>query len=150
VIRAAVNSDIPQIIKVVKEAHKESSSKGVPLAEEIIRKNVQVCILSAEHLVNVVEIVGVIEGVFIGVTNQLWYSRKKQSADLFFYVTTKGRGWGSSLLRRYIQWARVNKGVAEINLGITSGIGDMNRTKKLYEKLGAVRVGDSYVLPKEN
>ena len=149
-IRAAVNSDIPQIIKVVKEAHKESSSKGVPLAEEIIRKNVQVCILSAEHLVNVVEIVGVIEGVFIGVTNQLWYSRKKQSADLFFYVTQKGKGWGSSLLRRYIQWARVNKGVAEINLGVTSGIGDMDRTKKLYEKLGAVRVGDSYVLPKEN
>ena len=98
-IRAAVNGDIPQIIKVVKEAHKESSSKGVPLDEEIIRKNVQVCILSAEHLVNVVEIVGVIEGVFIGVT---------------------------------------------------SGIGDMDRTKKLYEKLGAVRVGDSYVLPKEN
>ena len=148
-IRAAVNSDIPQIIKVVKEAHKESSSKDVPLAEEIIRKNVQVCILSAEHLVNVVEIVGVIEGVFIGVTNQLWYSRKKQSADLFFYVTQKGRGWGSSLLRRYIQWARVNKGVAEINLGVNSGIGDMNRTKKLYEKLGAVQVGDSYVLPKE-
>ena len=149
-IRAAVNGDIPQIIKVVKEAHKESSSKGVPLDEEIIRKNVQVCILSAEHLVNVVEIVGVIEGVFIGVTNQLWYSRKKQSADLFFYVTPKGKGWGSSLLRRYIQWARVNKGVAEINLGVNSGIGDMDRTKKLYEKLGAVRVGDSYVLPKEN
>ena len=148
-IRAAVNGDIPQIIKVVKEAHKESSSKDVPLAEEIIRKNVQVCILSAEHLVNVVEIVGVIEGVFIGVTNQLWYSRKKQSADLFFYVTQKGRGWGSSLLRRYIQWARVNKGVAEINLGVNSGIGDMDRTKKLYEKLGAVQVGDSYVLPKE-
>ena len=100
-------------------------------------------------MVNVVEIVGVIEGVFIGVTNQLWYSRKKQSADLFFYVTQKGRGWGSSLLRRYIQWARFNKGVAEITLGVMSGIGDMERTKKLYEKLGAVQVGDSYVLPKE-
>ena len=96
-----------------------------------------------------VDIDGEIEGVFIGVANQLWYSRKKQAADLFFYVTDKGKGWGSSLLRRYIQWARFNKGVAEITLGVMSGIGDMERTKKLYEKLGAVKVGDSYVLPKE-
>ena len=148
-IRVANNSDIPQIIKVCKEAHQLSISKDVPLDEGILRKNTQVCILSAEHLVNVVEIGGAIEGVFIGVANQLWYSRKKQATDLFFYTTDKGKGWGSSLLRRYIQWARFNKGVAEITLGVMSGIGDMERTKKLYERLGAVKVGDSYVLPKE-
>jgi|TARA_Y100000310_G_C20526824_1_gene736461 GNAT superfamily N-acetyltransferase len=148
-IRAAVPHDIPHIIRICKEAHELSVSKGVPLDEGILKKNIQICILSAEHLVNVVETAGAIEGVFIGVTNQLWYSRKKQAADLFFYVTEKGKGWGSSLLRRYIQWARMNRGVVEINLGVMSGIGDMDRTKKLYERLGAVKVGDSYVLPKE-
>ena len=97
--------------------------------------------------INVVDVAGSVEGVFIGVTHQLWYSRKKQSTDLFFYVTDKGRGWGSSLLRAYIRWARTNKGVAEITLGITSGIGDMNRTRQLYERMGAIKIGDSFIFP---
>ena len=148
-IRIAKNRDIKQIIRVSKEAHQLSISNDVPLDEKILWKNIQVCVLSAEHLVNVVDVAGSIEGVFIGVTNQLWYSKKKQSTDLFFYVTDKGRGWGSSLLRAYIRWARTNKGVAEITLGITSGIGDMNRTRQLYERMGAIKMGDSFILPKE-
>ena len=148
-IRVAKTSDIKQIIKVCKEAHQLSVSKDVPLDDKILWKNLQICILSAEHQVNVVDVAGSVEGVFIGVTHQLWYSRKKQSTDLFFYVTDKGRGWGSSLLRAYIRWARMNKGVAEITLGITSGIGDMNRTRQLYERMGAIKMGDSFILPKE-
>ena len=147
-IRIAKNSDIKQIIRVCQEAHQLSLSKDVPLDEKILRKNIQVCVLSAEHLVNVVDIGGTIEGVFIGVTHQLWYSRKKQAVDLFFYVTDKGRGWGTSMLRAYIRWARLNNGVAEIILGVTSGIGDMDRTRKLYERMGAIKMGDSFILPK--
>ena len=148
-IRIAKNSDIKQIIGVCQEAHQLSLSKDVPLDEKILRKNIQVCVLSAEHLVNVVDIDGTIEGVFIGVTHKLWYSRKKQAVDLFFYVTDKGRGWGTIMLRAYIRWARLNNGVAEIILGVTSGIGDMDRTRKLYERMGAIKMGDSFILPKE-
>ena len=148
-IRIAKNSDIKQIIRVCQEAHQLSLSKDVPLDENILRKNIQVCVLSAEHLVNVVDIDGTIEGVFIGVTHKLWYSRKKQAVDLFFYVTDKGRGWGTIMLRAYIRWARLNNGVAEIILGVTSGIGDMDRTRKLYERMGAIKMGDSFILPKE-
>ena len=148
-IRIAKNSDIKQIIGVCQEAHQLSLSKDVPLDEKILWKNIQVCVLSAEHLVNVVDIDGTIEGVFIGVTHKLWYSRKKQAVDLFFYVTDKGRGWGTSMLRAYIHWARINNGVAEIILGVTSGIGDMDRTRKLYERMGAIKMGDSFILPKE-
>ena len=147
-IRPAKGADIKQIITLCKEAHQLSTSKGVPLDEKILWKNIQVCVLSAEHLVNVIEVQGKIEGAFIGVTHQLWYSRKKQAVDLFFYVTDKGRGWGTSLLRAYIRWAKLNNGVAEIILGVTSGIGDMDRTKKLYERMGAMKIGDSFILPK--
>lgn len=147
-IRIATNSDIKQIANVVKEAHKLSISNSVPLDDKILFKNLQICIFSKEHLVNVVDL-GKIEGVFIGVTHQLWYSRKKQAADLFFYVTEEGKGWGAPLLRRYIQWARVNPGVAEISMGVSSGIGDIERTCKLYERMGAVKTGDNFVLPKE-
>lgn len=147
-IRIAKDSDIKQIAEVVKEAHKLSVSNSVPLDEKVLQKNLQICILSREHLVNVVDM-GTIEGVFIGVTHQLWYSKKKQAADLFFYTTGKGTGWGGYLLRRYIQWARLNPGVSEVCMGVSSGIGDIERTCKLYERMGAVRTGDSFVLPKE-
>ena len=90
-IRVAKNSDLPQIIKVCKEAHQLSVSKNVPLDEGVLKKNTQVCILSAEHLVNLVEIDGSIEGVFIGVTNQLWYSRKNKPLIFSFIQQIKGR-----------------------------------------------------------
>ena len=49
----------------------------------------------------------------------------------------------------FISWAKNNPGVKEIMLGTTSGIGDTERTKKLYERMGVVRIGDTFVLPQE-
>ena len=76
----------------------------------------------------------------------LFYSRKKQSADLFFYVTEKGTGHGANLMRRFITWSKKNNGVKEIALGVSSGIGDSDRVKQLYERMGATRVGDNFVV----
>ena len=145
-IRNALDKDVTGIIKVVQEAHEKSVSKTVPLDVKTLRKNVQICVLSPEHLVMVVELDGKIEGAFIGVTHQLWYSRKKQSADLFFYVTEKGTGHGANLMRRFITWSKKNNGVKEIALGVSSGIGDSDRVKQLYERMGATRVGDNFVV----
>lgn len=148
-IRKAKDRDISGIINVVKEAHGKSLSNTVPLDSKTLRKNIQVCILSSEHLVLVVDIDGEVEGAIIGVTHQLWYSRKKQAADLFVYVTERGTGHGANLMRRFISWAKNNPGVKEIVLGVNSGIGDSDRIKQLYERMGAVRVGDNFVVPQE-
>jgi len=136
-------------MQVAKDAHKKSLSSSVPLDPKILRNNLQVCVLSAEHFVLVVELEGNIEGAFIGVTHQLWYSRKKQATDLFFYVTDKGVGWGAKMMRRFISWSKENRGVGEIMLGIGSGIGDPDRTRKLYERMGAIKIGDNFILPEE-
>ena len=148
-IRKAENKDISGIMELVKEAHSSSISRFVKLDPKTVRTNVQVCILSAEHFVVVAELDGKIEGAMIGVTHQLWYSRKKQATDLFFYVTEEGIGVGANLMRRFISWAKDNPGVKEIMLGTTSGIGDVERTKKLHERMGAMRIGDTFVLPQE-
>ena len=148
-IRKAENDDVSGIMELVKEAHSKSISRFVKLDPKTLRTNVQICVLSAEHFVIVVELNGKIEGVMIGVTHQLWYSKKKQATDLFFYVTYEGTGWGAKLMRRFISWSKENPGVKEIMLGTTSGIGDVERTKKLYERMGAVRIGDTFVLPQE-
>ena len=136
-------------MEVAKDAHEKSLSNSVAIDPKTLRNNLQVCILSAEHFVLVVELEGEIEGVFIGVTHQLWYSKKKQATDLFFYVTEKGTGWGAKMMRRFISWAKENPGVEEIMLGISSGIGDTDRTRKLYERMGAVKIGDNFILSQE-
>ena len=148
-IRKAEFKDVSAIMEVAKEMHQKSLSVSVPVDSKLLRNNLQVCILSAEHFVLVVELEGKIEGALIGVTHQLWYSKKKQATDLFFYVTDRGTGWGAKMMRRFISWAKDNPGVREIMLGTTSGIGDVERTKKLYERMGATRIGDTFVLPQE-
>jgi len=136
-------------MEVAKDAHQKSLSNSVSIDPKTLRNNLQVCILSTEHFVLVVELEGTIEGVFIGVTHQLWYSKKKQATDLFFYVTENGTGWGAKMMRRFISWAKENPGVKEIMLGISSGIGDTDRARKLYERMGAVKIGDNFILPQE-
>ena len=34
-------------------------------------------------------------------------------------------------------------------VGIGSGIGDPDRTRKLYERMGAIKIGDNFILPEE-
>ncbi len=148
-IRKAEFKDVSGIMEVAKDAHEKSLSNSVAIDPKTLRNNLQVCILSAEHFVLVVELEGEIEGVFIGVTHQLWYSKKKQATDLFFYVTEKGTGWGAKMMRRFISWAKESPGVKEVMLGISSGIGDTDRTRKLYERMGAVKIGDNFILSQE-
>jgi len=148
-IRKAEFKDVSGIMEVAKDAHEKSLSNSVAIDPKTLRNNLQVCILSAEHFVLVVELEGEIEGVFIGVSHQLWYSKKKQATDLFFYVTEKGTGWGAKMMRRFISWAKESPGVKEIMLGISSGIGDTDRTRKLYERMGAVKIGDNFILSQE-
>ena len=64
-------------------------------------------------------------------------------------MTEKGTGWGAKMMRRFISWAKESPGVKEIMLGISSGIGDTDRTRKLYERMGAVKIGDNFILSQE-
>ena len=75
-IREAEFKDVSGIMEVAKDAHKKSLSDSVPIDPKTLRNNLQVCILSSEHFVLVLELEGKIEGAFIGVTHQLWYSKK--------------------------------------------------------------------------
>ena len=52
-------------------------------------------------------------------------------------------------MRRFITWSKNNPGVKEIMLGVSSGIGDPDRVKQLYERMGAIRVGDNFIVPQE-
>lgn len=144
-IRKGKFSDINQIIEVCKEAALKSVSNHVPIHDDVLKKSLQIIIHSPEHCCFVTEIDGKIEGVMLGVSNPLWYSKKKTANDLFVYTTEKGKGSGAYLMRRFISWAKKQPGVEEIMLGTNSGI-DQDRTKALYERMGAKKIGDSFYI----
>lgn len=146
-IRKAKFSDIKEIIRICKEAHEKSISFHVPIDDKEATRSLQIVINSRDHCCFVTEIDGNIEGVMIGVSNPLWYSRKKQAADLLLYVTEKGKGTGTFLMRRYISWAKKQPGVKEIMIGTVSGI-EYERTCKLYERMGAEKIGAIYYIEK--
>lgn len=144
-IRTGKFKDINGMIRVCHLAHEESVSMHVPIDEAELRKTLQVIVNSREHCCFVTEIDGQIEGLMLGVSNPLWYSRKKQAADLFLYTTEKGRGTGHLLMRRYISWAKRQPGVKEIMIGINSGI-DYERTIELYKRMGATQIGAMFYI----
>ena len=55
-IRKAEFKDISGIMEVAKDAHEKSLSNSVVIDPKTLRNNLQVCILSAEHFVLVVEL----------------------------------------------------------------------------------------------
>lgn len=64
------------------------------------------------------------------------------SADLLLYVVPEHRGTPIAvrLLKMYESWARQNK-VDYMALGQSTGIGDTDRVRKFYEKLGFKTTG---------
>lgn len=144
-IRQGRFSDIKGIIKVFEEAHDKSVSFHVPINIKELTKSLQIIINSREHCCFVTEIDGQIEGVMLGVSNPMWYTRMRQATDLFLYTTDKGKGTGAWLMRRFISWAKRQPGVKEIMVGVSSGI-DYERTIELYKRMGAKQVGAMFYI----
>lgn len=66
----------------------------------------------------------------------------KFSADILLYVTPEHRGTPIAvrLIKMYESWARQNK-VDYMTLGQSTGIGDSDRVRRFYEKLGFKTTG---------
>jgi len=81
------------------------------------------------------------QGFLLGVLEELFFSRQRMATDLAVYVREGYRNLAPRLLKTFVTWAESKVRVAQITLGISSGIGDPERTCKMYEKLGFTQVG---------
>ena len=144
-IRQGLFKDIKGMMPLMKEAHDKSLWSDVPVDDKILRHTLQVVVNSREHCCFVTEIDGKIEGVMIGLTNQMYFSKKKEAVDLFVYTSDKAMGTGHLLMRRYISWAKKQAGVVKICMGTNSGI-DQDKSKRLYELMGAKHIGDLFMI----
>lgn len=80
--------------------------------------------------------------IFMGYTYNHPMFHAKFSADLLLYVVPDFRGTPIAvrLMKMYDTWAQKQK-VDYINIGQSTGIGDMDRVRSFYEKLGFKTTG---------
>lgn len=80
--------------------------------------------------------------IFMGYTYNHPMFHAKFSADLLLYVVPGFRGTPIAvrLMKMYDAWAREKK-VDYINIGQSTGIGDIDRVRNFYEKLGFKTTG---------
>lgn len=94
-------------------------------------------------LVLVSEKGGVVEGFIIGVLDSVYPCLKElRVTDLLFIQSERAEPKDAiGMLKRLDAWASENPKVIEVFLGVTSAIGDYQRTSKLYERLGYSQCG---------
>jgi GNAT superfamily N-acetyltransferase len=75
--------------------------------------------------------------IFVGYTYNHPMFHAKFAADLLLYVTPEHRGSPIAfrLAKMFMAWAEKNK-VDYTTIGQSTGIGNMNRVREFYEKLG--------------
>ena len=144
-IRPAKFADIKLMVPFLMEANALTVSKNVPIDVPTLTKTLQQVVNTPGNQAFLSFDGETLTGVLAGVSNQIWFSKKKQVVDLVFYVSPEHRGHGFYLARRYLAWAKNVKGAVEVFLGATSGL-DTDRTEELYQKLGLDRVGATYRL----
>ena len=143
-IRAAESKDISAIYEVALEAHAKSNYKNVPVDEKTLRQLILMMIYDKNSCVYVTEDAVGVNGFVLGMVEELFFSRKRYGTDLMIYARKPMDG--VRLLRKLTEWIKTKPRDVEITLGITSGIGDPERTGKLYEAMGYEPIGGMYMM----
>ena len=140
-IRQAQIADLPRLLELGRQLHKDTPYADVPIDTLTCGQTLGQCINNAFGVAFVAIHDHKITGFMMGVAVPLWFSKKRSATDLITYAETPGDGY--RMLRRFMQWAWSIPNVVEITIGQSSGI-DTERTARLYERAGLIRVGSLY------
>jgi len=154
-IRRATFSDIPRMVELLCEAHaasKFAARVGVSrkaahtLLQQAVTRNGGTndggtIVLVAEHA-------GVLEGLFVGVLNRVYFIGDKLEAnDMYLFVTpSAGRADASKMIDGYLEWADANPKVdrQDVKLSYTDALPGAARVGRLYAKKGFRRAGEIF------
>lgn len=138
-IRPYTIKDIDKIVALGKKAHEGSDVWGdVVLDERVLRGTLARCMNDKSCFAVVHETNGEIDGVMLGMTQQLFYSTEKMATDLWTHATRAGAG--ASLIRAFRKWAKDRASVIVMGVSYKYGSED----GRVYERLGLKRAGGMY------
>lgn len=146
-VRLADITDIKRIHELAQELLADSVYAGIKMDDKQFKLTVAGLIGSKTGAVFViVDEDDTVQGFLLGIIDNLFFSRARYATDLATYVRPAFRAFAPFMFRRFTKWARSKPGVAEITLGISSGIGDTERVGRFYQRLGYQPVGGLYVM----
>lgn len=141
--RLATINDITRIMDLGEKAI-EASLVKTPLDRLTARRYLAQAINDKTHVVYVAEKDGVVVGFIIGVVVPYWFSKSRFATDLAFYCEPQHGNFAPFLVRRFMKWAKGQKGVLDVTMGVTSGVAHADRIGVMFEKLGMTPVGGSF------
>ena len=144
-IRVPGPQDAPRIVELLREMHEETMYSVFPLSEERIEGRVASFLDEEDdYFGRVLEIDGVVHGVFFGHAGQLWFSEAYCGFDDLIYVSKNHRGglFLPRVLREFGKWCK-EKGCSSVLVGISSGV-MVERTGRLLETLNYRYLGGLY------
>ena len=145
-IRPMTEEDIEALTSIGAAMHLESDYKNTEYSADKCRA-LGANIIENPHLLGLVsEVDGDVNGFFIGVISEHYFSDTLMSSDLLLYVIPEYRNGlsGLRLIKSYIAWA-IESGVepSNIQLGQTAGI-DPHVVDRLNKNLGFDPSGTNY------
>ena len=146
-VRAGDVPDIQRIHELAKELLGASAYGGTKMNDLKFKKTAANCIASKLGCCFVVvDEANKPFGFILGIVDTPFYSDERFATDLAFYVRPEAKSYGAWLARRFIRWAKSIKGVTDISMAISSGMGDVDRIGAMYERMGMQRVGGLYTM----
>lgn len=147
-VREATGNDIPALVELGRVMHSEAPAlRHAPYHEGkvsfMLGQALTTCVIYLHEAED-----GAVDGFFVGIVVERWFSRAKFASDLALFVTPDRRGGliAYRLIDAFLTWCQKNAfEPRDVQLGITTGV-TAEATGKLYERLGFERVGGIYQL----
>lgn len=143
-IRAAKFGDIPEIVRLAKEAANRSHYKGRAVVDpQTVKRLAMECI--GQHksepggaLIVVADNGTCLEGMLVGIVRPLYECMTIQMATNLVWYASENAHPASAvrLLRTFMKWANRAPGPIICRFGISDAIGDPQRIGKLMEREG--------------
>lgn len=141
-IRTADIPDMDAIYELASEMHKQSIYNDIKPDETKFRLFVAGIMGSKGGIVLlIVDENDKPQGFFLGVIEEFFFSRKRMATDITAYVREGYLHYAPRLVKTFVTWAESKPRVVRITLGLSSGIGDPERTSKMYGTLGFEQIG---------
>ena len=146
-VRLADIPDIKKIYKLGLELISDGAYKGIKHDDQKFKMTVAGLISSKLGRVYVVvDDNDEPQGFFLGIADELFFSRMRYATDMAFYIRDGYRQYAAKVYKLFIEWAKTKPRMFEISFAQSSGMGEHERWCKLMEKLGLKRVGSMYTM----
>jgi GNAT superfamily N-acetyltransferase len=141
-VRIAMRKDAETIEAMMRAAHQESPIyRAMPIDDRRLSGYIASVIRSKDHAVFLYESAAGIDGLYIGMLVQQFFTLEVTAMDILFYVRPERRGTRAAvqLWRAFRRWAEA-RGAKAIQVGTMTEI-DPGRTAKFYRGMGLREIG---------